>query len=68
MRRALEIFVASLGWDHPNTQTVFANYLGILAALKGVSVETLLHEVQKKTQEGAAPKRRGLFSRLFGRR
>ena len=67
MRRAVEILAASLGWDHPNTQTVFANHLGILAETEGVSVETLLHEMQKKTQKEAPPKRRRLFSRLFGR-
>src|SRR5262249_34328783 len=45
MRRAVEIFVASLGPDHPNTQTVFGNHLAILAALKGVDVETLIKEM-----------------------
>ncbi len=63
MRRAVKIVAASLGWDHPNTQTVFANNLGISAALKGVGVETLLQEMQKKTQKEAPRKRRGLLGR-----
>ena len=33
MRRALEIFVVSLGREHPNSRTAQANYIGLLQAL-----------------------------------
>jgi len=42
MRRAAEMFASSLGRDHPNTQNAFGDYLVIVAARKGVSVEALL--------------------------
>ena len=34
MRRALGIVVRSLGLEHPNSQTVRRNYIGILQALE----------------------------------
>jgi hypothetical protein len=60
----VEIWTASLGPDHPNTETGIGNYLGILAALKGVYVETLLKEAQGQSKP---PARRGGFARLSGR-
>ena len=56
MRRAVEIFAASLGWDHPNTQTAVRNLLGILAEIKGVSVEALLQQMQEGTQNEDPPR------------
>ncbi len=64
-RRAVEIWTASLGPDHPNTQTGMRNYLGIVAALRGVDVETLVKELQGRSEP---PARRGLLARMFGRR
>ena len=34
MRRALDIFTASLGPDHPNTKTVVENYRLLLEAIE----------------------------------
>ncbi len=62
-RRAVEIWTASLGPDHPNTQTGMLNYLGIVAALKGTDVETLLKELQGGSEP---PARRGWLARLLG--
>nr|MBA2592262.1 tetratricopeptide repeat protein [Gammaproteobacteria bacterium] len=33
MRRALEIFIGSLGREHPNSHTVAKNYFGLLQAM-----------------------------------
>ena len=54
MRRAAEMFASSLGRDNPNTQNAFGDYLGIVAALKGVSVEALLNEIHRKRQSDKA--------------
>jgi len=44
MRRALEVFVKSLGAEHPNSQTVAENYAGLLMA-KGLSQEQAIKAV-----------------------
>ncbi len=44
MRRAVEIFSASLGPDHPSTRRVMDNHRVLLAAMRGGDVETLIRE------------------------
>ena len=41
------------------------NYRVLAAALKGVDVETLVKELQGRSEP---PARQGLFARMFGRR
>lgn len=39
MRRALAVFVASLGAEHPSTRIVRGNYVGLLKALGRTEAE-----------------------------
>ena len=50
MRRALAIFVASLGADHPNSQTVMGNYAALLGEM-GHGEEEVLERFQSLQRE-----------------
>ena len=49
-RRALAIFVASLGADHPNSHTVMGNYVVLLREM-GHSEEEVLERFQSLLRE-----------------
>ncbi|RIZ68229.1 MAG: hypothetical protein D0528_08395 [Methylococcales bacterium] len=53
-RRATLIFARSLGWQHPNTETVSSNWTAILSKL-GKQPEVELKKLQAETQ--TAPNR-----------
>lgn len=50
MRRAFVIFLSSLGLDHPNSQTILANYIMILQD-KGLSEEAIQAKLDSLLQQ-----------------
>ena len=51
MRRALEVFIGSLGVEHPSSRTVAENYFGLLQAM-GRTEDEIKAELASLLQRG----------------